>query len=102
VGASAQPPRRERRWCRPAPHGPTQCSLTHTTWTRLSEWAEEKKPNAAVLVPLMNLSMATFSTLSYDALFAPGSPVFYPAHWLMTLRLLDIHPSSLLAYVVFA
>jgi len=46
--------------------------------------------------------MTTFSTPSYDAPFAPGSPVYYPARWLMTLRLSDIHPWSLLAYVTEA
>ena len=104
VGASTRPPqaRRARRWYRPAPDRLTQRFLTHTTPTQLNERAEGKQPNTTALVPFINLSMTTFSTPSYDALFAPGSPVYYPARWLMTLRLSDIHPWSLLAYIVFA
>ena len=96
VGASARPPRRARRWCRRAPRRPTQRSLTHTTRTQLNEWARGNQTNTAVLVPLMNLGMTTFSTPSYEAPFAPGSPVYYPARWLKTLCLLDIHPCHFL------
>ena len=35
MGANARPPRRACHWCRPTPRRLTQCSLTHTTWTRL-------------------------------------------------------------------
>jgi len=62
-----------------------------TTFSWISSWLQSHHD--------YNLIMTTFSSPSNDPLFAPDLPVYYPARWLMTLRLSDIHPWSPLAYI---